>query len=265
MFYPNRCTDILATCDGGLIKQLQTFFKQGVDKELEDHFDQMTGTDTISRKIQRDFIMDSMNTAIEKISTAGVRSIAERCGAVFEFCASLEQQFHKVKLLGYSVDGVEEKLADGTFRYKNIFEGFDEAKSTEERKLWKEAEKKRRLQKSIKKKPKNKKKRKSEVKKKKKSRKKRNKDSKNKRRKSEKKLSPRKKPKVSVADVSTSPEEEKGPVVLLPVVREGSHVSEPVAEEGGAVDQPRTKLRGGQISFYNRKVRTMNVLASLSD
>ena len=159
MFYPNRCTDILATCDGGLIKQLQGFFKQGVEKELEDHFDQMTGTDTISRKIQRDFILDSMNTAIEKITTEGVTSIAERCGAVFDLCASLEKQFHKVKLRGYTVDGVEEKLADGTFRYKNIFEGFDEAKSTEERKLWKEAERKRRIQNAKMKKSKKKKKR----------------------------------------------------------------------------------------------------------
>ena len=78
-------------------------------------------------------------------------------------------------------------------------------------------------------------------------------------------LVPRKKPKLSVAEVSVSPEEEKGPVVVVPVAREGAHVSEPDAEEGNPVDQPQAKLRGGQISFRNRKIRTMIVLASLSD
>ena len=62
MFYPNKCTDILATCDGGLIKQLQDDFHRKVNIELEENYDKMTETDNISKKIKRDFIMSTYNS-----------------------------------------------------------------------------------------------------------------------------------------------------------------------------------------------------------
>ena len=63
MFYPNRCTDILATCDGGLIKLLQGDFKKDIERELEEHFDKLTSTNHISCRIQRDFILRTYRDA----------------------------------------------------------------------------------------------------------------------------------------------------------------------------------------------------------
>ena len=103
IFYPNRCTDILATCDGGLIKGLQDEFKKHVNRELEEHFDIMTGTDPISRKLQRSFIMKHYNNGIEKVTTEMVQRIAMRCEALFELKPSLEEQFSKVKFRGYTI------------------------------------------------------------------------------------------------------------------------------------------------------------------
>ena len=35
LFYPNQCTDILATCDGGLIKQIQDKFHKRFGVAME--------------------------------------------------------------------------------------------------------------------------------------------------------------------------------------------------------------------------------------
>ena len=115
MFYPNKCTNILATCDGGLIRQLQMDFRKKVERELEDFFDEMTGSDILSTKIQREFIMKTYNKSIESISTEAVKSVALRCGAMFELNDSLEKQFSGVKLRGYTEGGIEEKADAGEF------------------------------------------------------------------------------------------------------------------------------------------------------
>ena len=105
MFYPNRCTDILATCDGGLIKSLKDRFRVRVNRELEDHFDTMTSSDSVAMKVQRDFILRNYNECITTITTADVRKVAKRCGALFDPKPSLEQQFSGVRLRGYTVSG----------------------------------------------------------------------------------------------------------------------------------------------------------------
>jgi len=136
LFYPNKCTDILATCDGGLIKNLQDDFRRKVDRELEEHFDAMTGTDSISRRVKRDFILRTYNKSIEVVSTERVRRIALRCGALFSLDSSLEKQFENVKLRGFTVSEPEEKCEAGQFQYRNVFEGFDDEKSAKARKIW---------------------------------------------------------------------------------------------------------------------------------
>ena len=143
MFYPNKSTDILATCDGGLIKMLQDDFHRKVSIELEEHYDKMTGNDNISRKVQRDFIMRTYNKSIETIKTEMIRKIAMRVGATFRLQKSLEDQFSYVKLWGYTEAGAEEKVIGGTSRYKNVFAGHDERKSRETRRQWMLKESKR--------------------------------------------------------------------------------------------------------------------------
>ena len=143
MFYPNRCTDILATCDGGIIKQLQDDFHKKVGVELEEHYERMTATDTISRKVQPDFIMRTYNKSIKRITTEQIQNVAVRCGAIFELDDSLEKQFSKVKLRGYTEEGVKERVVGGTAEYKNVFDGYDGTKSVQVRKEWRAKEEKR--------------------------------------------------------------------------------------------------------------------------
>ena len=143
MFYPNKCTDILATCDGGLIKTIQDRFRKNVEVMLENHFDRMMATDALSRKIQRDFILKTMNDAIATVTTESVRKAATKCGALFDLRPSLEEQFKGACLRGYTVDGAGEAISVDSFRYKNIFEGADVTKSVELRKLWAKKEQQR--------------------------------------------------------------------------------------------------------------------------
>ena len=250
MFYPNRCTDILATCDGGLIKTVQDRFKVEVARMLEDHFDQMTGNDPISKRIQRDFILKTMNEAVSVISTEDVRKIAKRCGAIFELHPSLEQQFNGVKLRGYTVEGIEQVSSTGVFQYRNVFEGFDEEKSVKMRKEWILKEVKRNRAHALKtESPKKVKKKKKRVQKKRKKRKNSRRPKRNRKR---KKLP-------LVDDVKEEIEKDNSPEsksheVVIPDVK--------VGEDGSRADVPRP--RGGQISFMNRKERTMSLLFSLN-
>ena len=103
---------------------------------LERHYDQLTGADTISKKLQRNVIMSTMNEAIAAITTDTVRKIARRCGAMFELNPSLEMQFSKVKLRGYTVMASEEVRVDGDFNYRNVFEGVGVEASKRMRKDW---------------------------------------------------------------------------------------------------------------------------------
>ena len=156
MFYPNRCTDILATCDGGLIKSIQDHFKSQVDEMLETYYDQLTGSDTLSKRIQRNLVMSSMNEAISEITTVTVQKVARRCGALFDLHRSLEEQFRGVKLRGYTVGGAEEVRLDEQYNYRNVFEGVGEENSVEVRRSWKQKESSRIRKQKKKKQPKKK-------------------------------------------------------------------------------------------------------------
>ena len=240
MFYPNRCTDILATCDGGLIKLLQDRFKRKVDQMLENHYDKMTGTDYVSKKIQRRFIMSTMNEAIKTISTSNVQSIARRCGALFDLKPSLEEQFNQVKLRGYTVKGTEEKAVGGVFQYRNVFEGINEEKSKKLRNAWSAKEVKRWKSKSKKAAKKKQNKRKLKPK--------------------SKVLSKKRKP--ASVELKTGEVAVDGEDMAI----DGGRV---LSEEGEAdVDglplESSSPLRGGQISFANRKNKTMKFLNELN-
>ena len=238
LFYPNKCTDILATCDGGLIKNLQDDFRRKVDRELEEHFDTMTGSDTISRRVQRDFIIKTYNRSIEVISTERVRRIALRGGALFSLSSSLEKQFENVKLRGFTVDESEEKQEARQFRYRNVFEGLDDEKSEEARKLWSSQEEERKKkQVGIVKSKKRKGKRKSNL--------------------------PKKKHRVMESvDFKDDLEANRSVDPLLP---EGSQVGSGGDDAGEGLPEEKEVLRGGQIAFRNRKARTMSLLNSLND
>ena len=254
MFYPNRCTDILATCDGGLIKTIQMKFRARVEGMLESYYDQLTSSDTLSRKIQRDLIMSTMNEAIEEITTENVRKVARRCGALFDLNDSLAEQYSGVKLRGFTVKGAEEVKIDGDFKYRNVFEGEGTETSVELRKKWelKESERVRRAL-GGKSKPKKRKKRGGNRKPKKKQK-----------RKSKKVKKPRKKRQEkskNVGSVLDSMEEQMNQEEKVALV---SPVRDDLDEvKVGASPSLGSRPKGGQIAFTNRKNKTLSLLASL--
>ena len=135
-FIPNRCTDILATCDGGVIKLIQDEFHKKLSLELETHYDEMNGTDYLSKKKLRFFIIKTMNEAITLVQTEIVQKIARRCGSLFCLKKNLKDQFSNVKLRGYTEGLPIQVNGKKTWVYKNVFSEFDEEKSENTRKSW---------------------------------------------------------------------------------------------------------------------------------
>ena len=156
----------------------------------------------------------------------------------FDLKPSLEEQFHRVKLRGFTVQGSEEKVENGVFQRRNVFESINAKKSEKLRKAWtaKEATRwKKKSMKKVKKRQKRKLKQESKV--------------------------PSKKMKPAPVDLN------RGAVVV---------VGEEMANDNGTVvsgdkqadadalpSEISRPLRGGQISLANRKEKPIQFLKEL--
>ena len=130
----------------------------------------------------------------------------------------------------------EEKCEAGQFQYRNVFEGFDDEKSAKARKIWlaeEEVRKKKRVLPAPSKKRKGK----------------------------SKSSLPKKKQRVMESTDS------KEDLVANRSVDPpgGSQVGSGGEDDGKGLQEEKQVLRGGQISFRNRKIRTMNLLNSLDN